>query len=105
MAEMDPIIRDALKRSSQMGYIPKQQQRQPQTKKQEKKPESQAVKKEAPPPEPKNIQSEIKLNSKETGLEALLKNKEQSLILLLAVLLMNENSSPELILALMYLLI
>lgn len=105
MAEMDPIIRDALKRSSQMGYIPKQQQRQPQTKKQETKPENEKGKKENSVPKQESIKNEIKPDCKETGLEALLKNKEQSLILLLAILLMNEDSSPELILALMYLLI
>ena len=103
MAEMDPIIRDALKRSSQMqGYIPKPQH-QPQTKRAAEKQNHDLPKKETTGNE---CVPEIKGEKrKETGLEALLKNKEQSLILLLAVLLLNEDSSPELVLALMYLLI
>jgi hypothetical protein len=98
MAEMDPIIRDAMKRSSQMhGYMPNSHQRQQPEKREEKtSPQKPIQQKKA---------CEEKVEIKEKALEALLKNKEQSLILLLIVLLMNENADPGLLLALMYLLI
>lgn len=105
MAEMDPIIRDALKRSSQMqGYGTRQQQT---THKKQEKPEPKPAPKEEPAKKPEQSfrVPETNINTTNNTLNMLFKDKEQSLILLLVVLLMNEDSDPMLLLALMYLLI
>ena len=107
MAEMDPIIRDALKRSSQMqGAQPKHQQRQASRKTENKKQENQsAVEDKTPAYKEQEKAVATDKNIKSNSLSFLFENKDQSLILLLVVLLMNEDSDPMLLLALMYLLI
>lgn len=78
----------------------------------------QAQKRDAPPAEKAEpVQQENKFENKENQknsgtnqnrqglLDIMFQNKEQSLILLLIVLLMEENTEPSLLLALMYLLI
>ena len=57
------------------------------------------------PEEPKSEIPEPPVPKKDDGLLNLMfKNKEQSLILLLVILLMEENTDPSVLLALMYLL-
>lgn len=98
MAEMDPIIKEALKRSSQMqGSFHST---------------SKSPVKETPSPDSslssnKIPQKDAKVQEDKTGnmLEFMLENKDQSLIFLLLVLLINENSDPTVLLALMYLLL
>lgn len=78
----------------------------------------QTQKRDAPPAEnAEPVQQENKFENKENQknsgtnqnrqglLDIMFQNKEQSLILLLIVLLMEENTEPSLLLALMYLLI
>lgn len=99
MAEIDSITRDALKRAQQMNSYsanpgkPAKQNRPPQI--------PQDV------PQEENIpKTEITKQNKNTNfLDMLLGNKEQSLILLLLVLLMNEDCDPTVLLALLYLLL
>jgi len=100
MAEMDPIVRDALKRSSQMQNFGTRQQ-QSTSKKQEKSqipPKLEKKEQTLPASEPDTAKQQNPINF-------LFKDKEQSIILLLVVLLMNEDNDPMLLLALMYLLI
>ena len=81
MPEIDPITREALKRASHM------RSNQPRCS-------------SPPKPEP----SEPKPKSSLFGLDALFKDKETSVILLLVVLLMGEKGSEGLLLSLIYLL-
>lgn len=110
MAEIDPIIRDALKRSSQMqGNISKTVQRQQNP---EKKRENVQRKNKNPEvacaglSERENDCKKEKVKVKQDNtFDLLLKNKDQSLIFMLVILLMSEDSDPSLLLALIYLLI
>lgn len=86
---MDPIIKEAMKRSSQMqGPVHKKE-------KQEKN-ESKSI------PEPIKEISSVK---EDNSLETFIKNKDQSLIFLLLILLVKEDSDPSALLVLLYLLI
>ena len=87
MPEIDPITGEALKRASHMRSNQPRSSSPP-------KPE------ESPKPEP----SEPKPKSSLFGLDALFKDKETSVILLLVVLLMGEKGSEGLLLSLIYLL-
>ncbi len=112
MEDIDSITKEALKRAAQMhNYMPKQSNRtiperkptqftqppiaEPNVKKKPLKSENDKVKTVKHKPE----------KGQENLVDILLGNKEQSLILLLLVLLMGENSDPSIILALLYLLI
>lgn len=94
---------EAFARAQQMNrrqpfYHNNQQQNQKASPKQEQ------TQKPEPKPEPvENHEENIHNSSNLLG--TLFKNKEQSLILLLLVLLMDENADPTLLLALVYLLI
>ena len=88
---MDPIIKEAMKRTSQMqGNIKNNQTA---------KPFPKVTESEKPQITEQNILKQ------DNGMELLFKDKEQSLIMLLLILLMNEDSDPSLMLALLYLLI
>lgn len=115
MGDIDSITKEALKRAAQMhSHMPKQSNRTAPERKQtppakppipepvmEKQPE-----KIVPEKENKAEAYEPQLGNKQKNLvDMLLSNKEQSLILLLLVLLVGENSDPSLILALLYLLL
>ena len=99
MAEIDSITRDALKRAQQMNSysaspVKSNKQNRP----------SQAP--QDVPQEKNTPKAEITKHNKNSNfLDMLLKNKEQSLILLLLVLLMNEDCDPTVLLALLYLLL
>lgn len=103
MAEIDSITRDALKRAQQMNSYSANPNK---STKQTRPPQiSQDVPQETPqeinPPK-----TELTKQNKNTNfLDMLLGNKEQSLILLLLVLLMNEDCDPTVLLALLYLLL
>lgn len=99
MAEIDSITRDALKRAQQMNSYSANSNK---SAKQNRPPQaSQDV------PQEKNIpKTDITQHNKNSNfLDMLLGNKEQSLILLLLVLLMNEDCDPTVLLALLYLLL
>lgn len=115
MAEMDSITRDALKRVQQMQSH--MNNRNSRTKQAQSTDSSREVDKKAPE-EISNIKTakvseneSLKASAEnspkklESMLDLLLGNKEQSLILLLFVLLMDENCDPSILLALMYLLL
>lgn len=100
MSEMDPIVREALKRSSRMqGVIPQKPSQHNEVQKNNDKKET---KQEVFHEKEDNCENQSK---KENTLDLLLKDKDRSLIFLLIVLLMNENSDPALLMTLMYLLI
>lgn len=95
MANIDPMIEEALRRTNQMqgsGNF-KSQRRNPQAIEPEKNTDKNVL-----PQQPPKVKEE-------GALDFLLKDKEQSLIMLLVVLLMSEDSDPTLLLTLMYLLI
>ena len=90
MADIDPITREALKRASHMRSRP---QKQPTEQAAPAAPEPAAK------PSPKPRDAVIS-----GGLDALFKDKETSVILMLIILLMGEKGSESLLLALIYLL-
>ena len=95
MADIDPMVREALKRTShlQSNNRANNYNRTPTPKGVDSTP-------------PQNHTEENQLTPKVPGaLDFLLKDKEQSLIMLLIVLLMNEETDPSLTLALLYLLL
>ncbi len=100
MPELDPITQDAMRRAAQMrnhNTRPRPPAPEP---KPEPNPEPPTEKHREPPPKPPKQPHGLT-----DGLGALFRDKEQSIILLLIVLLMDENCEPSLLLALMYLLI
>ncbi len=99
MAEIDSITREALKRAQQMNSYSASPGK---SNKQNRPPQApQDV-----PQEKNTSKTEITTHNKSSNfLDMLLKNKEQSLILLLLVLLMNEDCDPTVLLALLYLLL
>jgi hypothetical protein len=101
---MDSITRDALKRVAQMHSNVPHHQTKPRQPPIEQKPQQNIKNIPQIEKEPKTapLKPEKRLDNM---VDILLGNKEQSLILLLLVLLMNENSDPSLLLALMYLLL
>ena len=102
MAEIDPITQDALKRAAQLKSRGSRQSRKtPPRPRQEKPPES------PEPSEPPRSEPEKPHHKPPSlsGLNVLFRDKEQGIILLLIILLMDENCEPSLLLALMYLLI
>ncbi len=118
MPDIDPITREALKRASQM-HSRTQRNSQPPPKPQRKSPTQQQhpseqaqnpptkSKTESPPiVEPK---SNPEPPTEDLGLvdplKALFKGKDESIILILILLLMDENADSSLLLALMYLLL
>ena len=103
MADMDSITRDALKRAQQMnGYSKRNNNSAKQTPPPQVPQEKSAeILQELQPEKAEVIQQDKSPNF----LDTLLGNKEQSLILLLLVLLMNEDCDPSLLLALLYLLL
>ncbi len=98
MAEIDPITQEALRRAAQMRSRP--------VPKTPRHTESGAPKVQKPLREEKESieknQSSINLND---PVKAFFRDKEESIILLLVMLLMDEKADPSLLLALMYLLI
>lgn len=117
MPDIDPITREALKRASQM-HSRTQRNSQPPPKPQRKSPMQQHASEETPnPPTKSKIESppivEPKSNpehpTEDLGLsdplKALFKGKDESIILILILLLMDENADSSLLLALMYLLL
>ena len=100
MADIDPITREALKRAAQLqGHHGRSNPPpKPQNEHREhhhKPPEPPEEHPQSPPIEPQNS----------FGLEALFKDKETSVILILIILLMGEKGCEHLLLALIYLLI
>lgn len=57
------------------------------------------------PPQKPEVPVKMPQHKQENLLDTMFKNKDQSLILLLIILLMEENAEPTILLALMYLLI
>ena len=102
MAEIDPITRDALRRATQVqGRANRNNpQREPERHHNQRPPKPS----EERPPEPQPSHRP-KPPSQQNGLEALFKDKETSVILILIVLLMGEKNCEHLLLALIYLLI
>ncbi len=100
MAEIDPITREALKRASQMYSRPKAPSRHHPNEKSEPPVQERKHEKndDTPKPEPKNV-------TQGDPVKAFFRDKEESVILLLIMLLMDEKTDPSLLLALMYLLI
>lgn len=97
MADIDPITREALRRATQMQGRARSTPRQPEpSEAQKEEPLKPPEAPEAPP---------IKSAFKQSGLEALFKDKETSVILILIILLMGEKGCEHLLLALIYLLI
>ncbi len=97
---MPSFEEDALARAQQMHRRNPQQNANRQSAKQN--PESETIK---TPQKPAAQTEKAEQNPNDGVLNALFKDKEQSLILLLIVLLMEEKSNPSLLLALIYLLI
>ena len=96
MAEIDPITQEALRRAAHMQNRPNHKPPKP--------PENHRPEEHPPPSEP----SEPKPKPPEKnnfGLEALFKDKETSVILILIILLMGEKDCEHLLLALIYLLL
>ncbi len=94
MAEIDPITQEALRRAAQMRSRPKAQRRsEPPAPENPVRGDNEGAKK-APP----------SINRSDP-IKAFFRDKEESIILLLVMLLMDENADPSLLLALMYLLI
>ena len=97
MADIDPITREALKRAAQMQGRPNRSNSVPEPPKERHehhhKPPSPPPER---PPEPPNLNG---------GLDALFKDKETSVILILIILRMGEKGCEHLLLALIYLLI
>lgn len=115
MGDIDSITKEALKRAAQMhSHMPKQSNRTATERKQTprtKPPIPEPVMENQPEkivPEKENKAEAFEykpVKKQENLVDMLLSNKEQSLILLLLVLLVGENSDPSLILALLYLLL
>ncbi|MGN1131115.1 MAG: hypothetical protein ACI4Q8_07150 [Ruminococcus sp.] len=103
MAEIDSITRDALKRAQQMNSYSASPGK---SAKQTRPPQISPDVPQQTPQEINTQKTEINKQNKNTNfLDMLLGNKEQSLILLLLVLLMNEDCDPTVLLALLYLLL
>ncbi|MCR5652175.1 MAG: hypothetical protein K6F88_00070 [Ruminococcus sp.] len=100
MADIDPITREALRRATQMqGRSVRSPAPEPPKEHgahHHKPPEHHVERPPEPPPKPQGING---------GLEALFKDKETSVILILIILLMGEKGCEHLLLALIYLLI
>lgn len=102
---MSSFEEDAFARAQQMHRRRAQNQTQPNTpplKPQEPPPK---ITEEKSEPEPQPQKSHTAPAQSNSFMDALFKDKDQSIILLLIVLLMEENSNPTLLLALIYLLI
>ncbi|MBQ7504432.1 MAG: hypothetical protein IJT79_03855 [Ruminococcus sp.] len=95
MADIDPITREALRRAAHMQG--KQNNTPP------KPPETPHPKEHHRPPKPPEPKPEPPKNN--FGLDALFKDKETSVILILIILLMGEKDCEHLLLALIYLLL
>ena len=113
MADIDPITREALKRAAQMQGHPKRNNAPPQPPNERRERHHKAPE---PPPEPPREHSHERPHEPpherppeapnlNFGLEALFKDKETSVILILIILLMGEKGCEHLLLALIYLLI
>ena len=104
MADIDPITREALRRASHMqgrpnrsnNAAPPENDRFEERRRPPKPPEPRPEPKPEPRPEPSFAAG---------GLEALFKDKETSVILILIILLMGEKNCEHLLLALIYLLL
>ena len=99
MAEIDPITREALRRAAQMQNRPGRSEPPPEHEVKHREHHHKPPDPPCPPkpaPEPPNING---------GLEALFRDKETSVILILIILLMGEKGCEHLLLALIYLLI
>ncbi len=93
MPDIDPITREALRRASQMHSHRNSRTKSEETVKSKKEPpKDKTPPKPKPPPESDPI-------------KAFFKDKEESIILLLVLLLMDEKADPTLLPALMYLLL
>ncbi len=97
MADIDPITREALRRATQMQGRARNTPRQPEPS------EAQKEEQHKPPEAPKAPRAKPAVQ--QSGLEALFKDKETSVILILIVLLMGEKGCEHLLLALIYLLL
>ena len=95
MADIDPITREALRRAAHMQGRPTQAPPKPS--------ENNRPEKHPRPPKPPAPKPEPPKNN--FGLEALFKDKETSVILILIILLMGEKDCEHLLLALIYLLL
>lgn len=96
MAEIDPITREALRRAAHMQSRANQNPPKP--------PENHRPEEHRPPPKPPEPEPEPPCGNS-FGLEALFKDKETSVILILIILLMGEKDCEHLLLALIYLLL
>ena len=95
MADIDPITREALRRAAHMRGRPSQSN--PERPHENNTPEEhRPPKPPEPKPEPPNYNG---------GLEALFRDKETSVILILIIMLMGEKNCEHLLLALIYLLL
>lgn len=96
MAEIDPITQEALRRAAHMQGRPNHQPPRP--------PENHPPEEHPRPPKPPEPKPDLPCNNN-FGLEALFKDKETSVILILIILLMGEKDCEHLLLALIYLLL
>ena len=99
MSDIDPITREALRRASQMQNRTNRSSSPPES---EPRTKSERHHSHPNPPEPP---PPPKPPGTFGGLDALFKDKETSVILILIILLMGEKGSEHLLLALIYLLI
>lgn len=104
MAEIDPITQEALRRASRMYNRGKPQgvsrpHSEPKPLKKEPEPDKK------PAHEKPRVHNNHEHKEESDPIKAFFKDKEESIILLLVMLLMDENADPSLLLALMYLLI
>ncbi len=101
MADIDPITREALRRAAQMQGRPKQGAAPPEAQKEHREHNHKPPK----PHEERPPESVPRPPDTGFGLDALFKDKETSVILILIILLMGEKDCEHLLLALIYLLI
>ncbi len=106
MATIDPMQQEAMRRVQAMqSRVPQRQRNEP---KEQKPPVPKEIPKQQevnPEPPPVNEHKANSENSLQSSLNVLFKDKEQSLILMLILLLAGDGADPTILLALMYLLI
>ncbi len=105
MPDIDPFAREALRRAAQMNRRTKAPEAPKPEPLKEAVPEEPHKTRESQSHQPTTHPPEPEHTSADGVLGALFKDKDSSIILLLIVLLMGEDSNPSLLLALMFLLI
>ena len=107
MADIDPITREALRRASQIQGRTNRSNpppERPHNPSEEHRGQRHNDRHHHEPPEPEKPRPP-ETSNQNSGLDALFKDKETSVILILIILLMGEKGSEHLLLALIYLLI